>query len=135
MKTYTEEEVKKLLETQRGNCWVALNKYSKDDVLLEAVSRAPEPGMWREKKEYYIEFEDNFLIDITALPEEINIERLSYEIKNTGLLPIESTTPVEKLKVPISKETKDFLNFNCNIERNKYGESTYILNNLRFKIY
>ena len=40
----------------------------------------------------------------------------------------------EPVKIPISKETKDFLERHCNIERNVVGEDTYLLNNLRFKI-
>lgn len=49
---YTEKEVEKLLSGQRGNCWVALNRLTKDDNLLKSVLDAPEPGQWREKVLY-----------------------------------------------------------------------------------
>lgn len=49
---YTEKEVEKLLSGQRGNCWVALSKLTKDNKLLQAVISSPEPGHWREKSIY-----------------------------------------------------------------------------------
>lgn len=45
MKTYTEEEVAKLLDTQRGNCWVAAyNAGIRDKDILVQILNAPEPG-------------------------------------------------------------------------------------------
>ena len=47
MKTYTEKEVEKLLETQRGNCYVAVYNATQDQSLSQIASSAPEPGQWR----------------------------------------------------------------------------------------
>lgn len=41
-KMYTESEVEKHLETQRGNCWVAAEQGGMDKIM-----EAPEPGNWR----------------------------------------------------------------------------------------
>lgn len=50
---YTEEEVVRLLDTQRGNCYVAvLNKCGDEDIAYAAV-RAPEPGGDQWKKEIH----------------------------------------------------------------------------------
>lgn len=41
---YSEEEVKYLLEVQRGNCYVALLSYTKNDDIASVALGAPEPG-------------------------------------------------------------------------------------------
>jgi len=41
-KMYTESEIEKHLETQRGNCWVAAEQGGMDKIM-----EAPEPGNWR----------------------------------------------------------------------------------------
>ena len=41
---YSEDEVKKLLETQRGNCYVAILTKTKDKELAEIANNAPEPS-------------------------------------------------------------------------------------------
>ena len=47
---YSEEEVEKILEAQRGNCYVAtLNKTRDEDIALVAIT-APEPGEWRKSE-------------------------------------------------------------------------------------
>jgi len=47
---YSEKEVEKLLETQRGNCYVAvLNKTKDEDIALVTIT-TPEPGHWRKPK-------------------------------------------------------------------------------------
>lgn len=47
---YSEKEVEKILETQRGNCYVAvLNKTKDEDIALVAIT-TPEPGHWRKVK-------------------------------------------------------------------------------------
>jgi hypothetical protein len=44
---YSEQEVEKLLEAQRGNCYVAvLNKTRDEDVALVTIT-TPEPGDWK----------------------------------------------------------------------------------------
>lgn len=45
--TYTEEEVSRLLETQRGNCYVAIYNYTSNQELATVAGAAPEPGQWR----------------------------------------------------------------------------------------
>ena len=48
--TYTEEEVSKILEMQRGNCYVALYNATKDGNIAMIATNAPEPGQWRKGK-------------------------------------------------------------------------------------
>jgi hypothetical protein len=43
-KLYTEEEVSELLETQRGNCYVAILSKTYNDMIATEVLTAPEPG-------------------------------------------------------------------------------------------
>ena len=43
-RSYTEKEVKELLETQRGNCYVALLSHTKNDDIASIALQAPEPG-------------------------------------------------------------------------------------------
>lgn len=47
---YTEDEVAKLLETQRGNSYVAVLHKTRDAKIAIEASRAPEPGQWRKSK-------------------------------------------------------------------------------------
>lgn len=44
MKLYTEAQVKELLETQRGNCYVAVLSVTKDSEIASLASHAPLPG-------------------------------------------------------------------------------------------
>lgn len=44
MKLYTQDEVKKLLETQRGNCYVAVLNETKDKEIAGLAIKAPLPG-------------------------------------------------------------------------------------------
>ena len=47
---YGEEEVKTLLQTQRGNCYVAvLSKCKNEDIAATAI-KSPEPGNWNKRK-------------------------------------------------------------------------------------
>jgi hypothetical protein len=41
---YSEDEVRKLLETQRGNCYVGILTKNKDKELAEIANNAPEPS-------------------------------------------------------------------------------------------
>jgi hypothetical protein len=43
-KLYTEQEVIDLLETQRGNCYVAILTETKNDEIATISLTAPEPG-------------------------------------------------------------------------------------------
>lgn len=38
---FSEDEVTKLLETQKMNCWVAATKYTTDEELLNKIATAP----------------------------------------------------------------------------------------------
>ena len=46
---YTEKEVAKLLQIQRGNCYVAILTKTRDENLATIANNAPEPsgGKWR----------------------------------------------------------------------------------------
>ena len=48
---YTQEEVERLLETQRGNCYVAVLGKCGDEEIATACINAPEPGgdQWKKK--------------------------------------------------------------------------------------
>jgi hypothetical protein len=46
---YTEDEVSKLLESQRGNSYVAVLHKTGDAKIAIEASKAPEPGQWRKK--------------------------------------------------------------------------------------
>lgn len=50
-KQFTEEEVRKLLQVQRGNCYVAILNKTRDKELANIANNAPEPagGKWRKK--------------------------------------------------------------------------------------
>ena len=54
---YTEEEVSRLLETQRGNCYVAVLSKCGDEEIATACVKAPEPGGDQWKKEGISELE------------------------------------------------------------------------------
>jgi hypothetical protein len=41
---YSEEEVRKLLQSQRGNCYVAILTKTRDTELASFATLAPEPG-------------------------------------------------------------------------------------------
>ena len=41
---YTEQEVRDLLEMQRGNCYVALLSHTKNEDIATVALGAPEPG-------------------------------------------------------------------------------------------
>lgn len=51
---YSEEEVSRLLETQRGNCYVAVLSMCKDEDIASATINAPEPGgdQWKKSKRW-----------------------------------------------------------------------------------
>ena len=51
MKIYTEKEVEELLETQRGNSYVAILNATQDKTLASIASSAPEPGQWKENRQ------------------------------------------------------------------------------------
>ena len=44
MKLYTQKQVEELLETQRGNCYVAVLGETKDTKIASLATKAPLPG-------------------------------------------------------------------------------------------
>ncbi len=64
MKLYTQEEVKKLLETQRGNCYVAVLNVTKDTEIASLATKAPLPGGDDFDKYYGIDAEKLFNEDL-----------------------------------------------------------------------
>ena len=50
---FNEQEVAELLGAQRGNCWVAASRQTKDKSILDKIIPAPTPGgeMWRKTKQ------------------------------------------------------------------------------------
>jgi len=47
---YSEKQVEKILETQRGNCYVAVLNKTRDEELAVVAGSSPEPGHWRKTK-------------------------------------------------------------------------------------
>ncbi len=47
---WTEEEVSRLLDTQRGNSYVSVYDKTLDVDLASLASSAPEPGQWKKRK-------------------------------------------------------------------------------------
>jgi hypothetical protein len=63
MKLYTEPQVKKLLQTQRGNCYVAVLGETKDEKIASLAVSAPLPGGDDFEKYYGIDPEALFKED------------------------------------------------------------------------
>jgi hypothetical protein len=64
MKLYTETQVKDLLETQKGNCYVAVLSFTKLPEVAEHASKAPLPGGEQFEKLYGIDPEALFKEDL-----------------------------------------------------------------------
>lgn len=47
---YSEEEVEKILESQRGNCYVSVFNKTKDDDIAILTITSPEPGDWKKSE-------------------------------------------------------------------------------------
>lgn len=47
---YSEKQVEKILESQRGNSYVAVLNKTRDEELAVVAGSAPEPGHWRKTK-------------------------------------------------------------------------------------
>ena len=71
MKIFTEYEVKKLLETQRGNCYVAVLMASRDKDIAIKASQAPLPG--GDRFDEYYGFDDEILSKETLLEVATNL--------------------------------------------------------------
>jgi hypothetical protein len=141
MKTYTEEEALKLIQFIVSN--EELENTSSIHIstakrYLEDFNELQDDYI--EEPKYFAVFDTLFQVDLEALPDKNtswkNVEEM---IKQVNSLPLtfsaeKEIKTAEPVKIPISKETKDFLERHCNIERNVVGEDTYVLNNLRFKI-
>lgn len=55
---YSEKEVEEILETQRGNSYVAVLNKTRDEELAVVAGSAPEPGHWRKIKIESAQFSD-----------------------------------------------------------------------------
>jgi len=64
MKLYTEKQVKELLETQRGNCYVAVLSETNDEKIAEACTKAPLPSGLQFEKWHGIDPEALFKEDL-----------------------------------------------------------------------
>ena len=71
MKIFTEYEVKKLLEMQRGNCYVAVLMASRDKDIAIKASQAPLPG--GDKFDEYYGFDNEILSKETLLEVATNL--------------------------------------------------------------
>ena len=141
MKTYTEEEALKLIQFIVSN--EELENTSSIHIstakrYLENFNELQDDYI--EEPKYFAVFDTLFQVDLSSLPENtVFMEDITETMKQINFLPLtfsaeKEIRPIEAIKIPISKETKDFLERHCNIERNVVGEDTYVLNNLRFKI-
>lgn len=75
MKLYTETQVKELLETQRGNCYVAILSETKDEKIASLAITAPLPGG--------DDFDKYYGIDVTQLiHEDISDKELQRNFDN-----------------------------------------------------
>lgn len=141
MKKYSEETVKKLLDVQVGNCWAAVNSFTKDEELLRIVKNTPEPGHWREKEvkeRYYVALTEVTPIQIkpeVLTPEQV--EKIFEAFKQNCHFPQEIKTEIlpNHQIIKLSQGTFDFICNSAIIEQERFGEKTYRLNNQTFKIY
>jgi hypothetical protein len=75
MKLYTEKQVKELLETQRGNCYVAVLNVTKDTEIAGLATKAPLPGGDDFDKYYGIDPESLLKEDLTDKELQENYDR------------------------------------------------------------
>ena len=75
MKLYTQEEVKKLLETQRGNCYVAVLNATRDEEIASLATKAPLPAGDDFDKYYGIDVEKLFKEDLADRELQENYDR------------------------------------------------------------
>lgn len=84
---------------------------------------------------YFAVFEKMISVDLEGLPDtNFSWEEWNRQLSYMPLTFSEETETTVQYRVSITKETKEFLQAHCNIERNVVGEDTFVLNNLRFKI-
>jgi hypothetical protein len=75
MKLYTQKQVEELLETQRGNCYVAVLNVTKDTEIASLASKAPLPGGDDFDKYYGIDPEDLLKEDLEDKELQENYDR------------------------------------------------------------
>ena len=78
MKIYTESQVKDLLETQKGNCYVAILSAVKNDTVASVVMTAPLPGGEQFEKLYGIDPEALFKEDFEDKELQRNFEAFQH---------------------------------------------------------
>jgi hypothetical protein len=141
MKTYTKREVLELIQFIVSH--EELENTSSVHISTAEVFLKQFDSLqidYIEEPKYKMVFENNFIIDIDAIPnnfEGLDWKRNLEKLQATSLVFCgeKEIKPIESVKIEITKEVKEFIERNCNIERNNYGEDTYVLNSLRFKIF
>lgn len=105
MKLYTEQQVKELLDTQKGNCYVAVLNETKDTEIASLATKAPLPGGDDFDKYYGIDPESLLKEDLADKELQENYERFKKDLayakeKYNELVPIlnERIQLIETLK-------------------------------------
>lgn len=79
MKLYTQKQVEELLETQRGNCYVAILGETKDTKIASLATKAPLPGGDKFEKYYGIPVEFLFEEDLKDRELQENYDRFKRQ--------------------------------------------------------
>lgn len=79
MKLYTQKQVEELLETQRGNCYVAVLGETKDTKIASLATKAPLPGGDKFEKYYGIPVEFLFEEDLKDRELQENYDRFKRQ--------------------------------------------------------
>jgi hypothetical protein len=93
MKLYTEKQVKELLDTQKGNCYVAVLTETKDEKVSVIAGSAPYPGGDQFDKLYGIDPEQLLIEDLADNELSLRYERFKKDLayskeKYNELVPI-----------------------------------------------
>jgi hypothetical protein len=93
MKLYTEQQVKKLLDAQKGNCYVAVLNETKDEKVSVIAGSAPYPGGDQFDKLYGIDPEQLLIEDLADNELSLRYERFKKDLayakeKYNELVPI-----------------------------------------------
>ncbi len=83
MKIYTEKQVKELLDTQRGNCYVAILNHTKDEELAKIAGSAPLPAGDQFDQMYGIDPEKLYKEDIEDTEIQERFDRFESTLKST----------------------------------------------------
>ena len=84
MKLYTEKQVKELLDTQKGNCYVAVLSATKDESIAGLATAAPYPGGDQFDKMHGIDAVKLFNEDVTDLELTQRFEGFKKALKSAA---------------------------------------------------